>query len=386
MRLSAIKRLEEKARELSGVVSLAQGIPSLASNDLIRKSVIESIENGVVDKYSPVKGESKLRQTISAQLQELNMNYGSDEVLVTAGSIEGLSATLLSLLSPGDEVIVMTPTYFRNYKQIIEMSRGKVVTVKLDESSGWSLPISNLKRKITDKTKAIIVCNPNNPTGSILTKEELLLISELAIKHNFVVICDDVYRNLVYSDEQVFNITTDTRYKKNVIRIVSLSKDFSLSGWRIGYLHGSQELIDKISVVHDNLVNCAPVVSQYAALAALENQTMILPTMQALYLRNRTIMGSYLEKMSDYLEFVWPEGSYYFFVRVKGVPDTEQFCTDLLYKAKVALVPGDDFGPGGEGHVRLCFGRSEEDIHTAMRRLNKYLDQRYTRHQSHSSL
>ncbi|MDA1317500.1 MAG: pyridoxal phosphate-dependent aminotransferase [bacterium] len=370
--LSAIKRIENRAKQIPGVISLAQGIPSLPSHHLIRNEVIDAMLNNKVDKYSPPAGLLEMRTFISQKLAEKNMEYSHEhEIIVTAGGIEALSATMLALLKHGDEVIILTPAY-PNYERIILMAGGKPIMVPLSEKGGWILDLSLLKKRISRRTKAIILCSPNNPTGSVLSEKQLRTIGILAQRHKFLVICDDIYEHFYFGDNAPFNLCTQNQFKKQIIRIVSFSKDFSLSGWRIGFIHADNEHISKILSIHDNLINCAPVISQYAGLAALKNEKVILNEYMEIYRKRRKIMGDCLESLSEYVQFTWPNGAYYFFPKIIGATDVEGLCFDILEKAKVAVVPGDDFGAGGKGHIRLCFGKSEEEIIEGMKRLEQY--------------
>ena len=372
IKLSAIKRIENRAKEIKGAISLAQGIPSFYSHPLIRKEVIQAIKNNKVDKYSPVTGIPELKHFIGEKLLQNNMNYDKDkEIVVTSGAIEGLSAAILALVQPKQEVIILTPTY-PYYEKIINMAHAKTITVPLNEDKGWKLNIKLLLKKITKNTKAIILCNPNNPTGSILSKKELITIAIIAQRRNIVVITDDVYQEFYFNDKEIFNLCSQKEFKRQIIRIVSFSKDFALSGWRIGFLHGHKDNIEKIIPIHDNLTNCAPVVSQYAALAGLKNQEIIVPNYMNQYAKRRKIMGNFLNDCKDYLSFNWPLGAYYFFPKIIGINNTEALCFDMLEKTKVAAVPGEEFGIGGKGHIRLCFGKSEEEIIEGMERISKY--------------
>jgi aminotransferase len=371
--LSAIKKMEIIAREIPGVISLAQGIPCVPSDRIIRKEVIMAINNNKVDKYSLTAGAMELRNLISEKLKKEGMEYdAAREIVVVAGAIEGLTATLLSILSPGDEVIVFTPTYYSNYREIVKLAHANVVDVPLVEKSGWSLDLNLFKKRISRLTRAIIICNPNNPTGSLLRKEELLEIGELAKKRNIVLILDDVYYNILY-EKNIFLLARNKQFKNNIVRIVSFSKDFALSGWRIGFLPGPEKLISKILPIHDCLVNCAPVVSQYAMMSAIRHESKIVFNTMKKYRKNKELMASLLKQLSGFLSFTVPKGTYYFFPKIFKIKNSEDFCLKLLRKKKLAVVPGSDFGPGGEGHIRLCFGKSEKEIVDGIRRLKQFL-------------
>ncbi len=366
--LSAIKMMEQEAARIKGSVSLAQGIPSFGSHPLIRERVIGAINEGLVDKYSPVAGLHELRDLVA---RELGGEYSPEtEIVVVGGAVEALSATITALFKRGDELIVLTPSY-PYYSRICETVGVGFVPVELGEN--WSLPMDRLKAAITSRTKGIVICNPNNPTGTILTKEELLSIGDLAVENDLIVISDDVYEELTYDGEPVFNLRHDKRLRERLIRIVSLSKSFALSGWRIGFLHGPEGLVKSILRIHDNMMNCAPVVSQYAAVGAIENRNEIIPGYVLEYRKRREIMERHLRLMGDTIDFTRPSGAYFFFPRIRGVNDSERFCLEMLHETGLAAVPGSEFGPGGEGHVRLCFGRSEEDIEEGMSRMGKYL-------------
>ncbi len=372
MSLSAIKQMEELAKKMPDVISLSQGIPSCASDNLIRKAVIEAINNGQTDRYSAVAGLPSLRILISQTLKKHGMHYNSeDEIIVTAGAIQALSATIFALTQPGDEIIVLSPTY-SYYRRIAELASLKTRTLTLNESNKWKVDIDRLEKLISKRTRILVVCNPNNPTGSILSKKELIKMGFLAQKYNFTIISDDVYQNLYYGEGKLPNIAEENRFREHIVRIVSLSKDFSLTGWRIGYLHADKKLVSKIISAHDVMINCAPVVSQFAAIAGIEHSERIVSESLLRYKEHRLLMGNFLEELGDYLEFQWPDGAYYFFPKVKRLSSSEKFCMDLLHKAKLSTVPGSEFGEGGEGHIRLCFGKSKKEITEGMHRLKQY--------------
>jgi aminotransferase len=371
MDLPAIKIMEQYAREHPEVISLSQGIPASASDPRIRLSVMSALLSNKVDKYSEPQGMLEFREKISDQLMGDGMKYSSSEVIVTVGAIEAMTVSLMALLKPGDEVIIPTPTYSAFFRSA-KVAGLNVTEFPLNEEGPWSLDISLLEDQISKRTKAILLCHPNNPTGSTLTQEKFESLGQLAIEHNLIIFLDEVYRNMFYGEAALYNPCTNSAFKNYIVRIVSFSKDFSLTGWRVGFLHSSQQIIDEILPVHDTVVNCAPVISQYAALSALENAESIFLSNKELYHKNRQLMGERLLQLSDYLSFTWPQGSYFFFPKFKKMTDSRSFCLDLVKKAGIAAVPGSDFGTGGEGHIRLCFGREKESITEGMNRLENY--------------
>ena len=373
MALSAIKQMEELARNMPDVISLSQGIPSSPSDTVIRESVINAIRSNMVDKYSAVAGLPELRELISNKLKENGMIYrAEDEIIVTAGAMQALSATIFALTKPGDEIIILTPTY-SYYRRIAELASLTIKNLVLQEHNKWKIDFDVLQKMITKRTKILVMCNPNNPTGSVLSKKEMIHIGMLAQTYGFTIISDDVYQSLYFGEGRLPSIAEDENLRKHIVRIVSLSKDYSLTGWRIGFLHADKSVVSKILEAHDLLINCAPVVSQYAGLVALKNSERITQESLRKFSEHRMLMGNYLETLRDHLDFQWPDGAYYFFPKIMGVTNSVKFCIDLLNNARLSTVPGSEFGEGGEGHIRLCFGKSKEEIIEGMDRLKNYL-------------
>jgi aminotransferase len=371
MNVSAIKQMEQYAREHEEVISLSQGIPSVFSDIHIRTSVQDAIMNNLVDKYSDPQGMLILRQKICETLEQQAMAYAPDEIIVTTGAVEAMVTALLSVTSPTDQVIVLTPTYSA-FHRAAETARVKVLSLQLKEGENWTVDIELLRKKLSSRTKAIILCNPNNPTGTIYKKSELREIAELAAEHNVFLIIDEVYSRMLFNDKKWYSPAQDARLKKQVIRIESFSKNYALSGWRIGFLHADRSVIERMLPIHDALVNCAPVISQYAALAAYERGDAVITGHMAEYKEKRRVMGDYLTQLTSRISFTYPVGTYFFFPRIRGVSNTAALSLDILQKVGLAVVPGEEFGPGGEGHIRLCFGREIAAIHVGMERLLSY--------------
>ncbi len=389
--LSPIKEMELRASRIPGVVSLAQGVPSFDTPDPIKRRAIEAIEQGKVAKYSLVPGILELREVIAQKLEEENKFFDfEEEIIVTAGSIEAITATMLAILDPGDEVLIPDPTY-TSYQPAIKVAGGVPVFVPLDEEKHWAFDIAELEKRITPKTKALLFCNPNNPTGTIFTRNQLHAVAQLAIKHDFYILSDEVYKDFIFdAEEKLYSLAELRGIRDRLIYIFSFSKAYAMTGWRIAYLATHQELAKKILAVHDALVTCAPVVSQYAALAALEMAEEELQKYHAIYKKRRDLICRRLDNLKNIFEYQKPDSAYFVFPRIKEdimsgyarsrearqkiAPDggSWQFAIELLEKAKVATVPGTAFGPSGENHIRMCFGRSEEDINAAFNRLEKF--------------
>ena len=357
MKLNMIKAVERLARADQTIISLGQGIPSLPVDQNIRQKVLDAIMSGDVDAYSDPQGIIALREKIAVQAKNDGMNYSIDEIVITAGAIEALNVALRSVVTKGrNEVIVPTPVYAA-YFQLIETAGAVTVPIRLQEENDWTLDIRQIKAAINEHTTAIMLCHPNNPTGTLYDRPTLKAICDMAIAHNVTVIIDEVYKNMLYDNDDFYSPAMEQKYKKCLIRVMSFSKDFSLTGWRVGYLQADRSRIPSIVALHDALINCAPVAAQYAAMAALDNFDRIVASNRLLYAANRQHMANALAQLSDYVEYSEPHGGYFFFPKLKQPAKSTWIAERLALKAGVVVVPGDAFGPGGEGHLRLCFGR-----------------------------
>ncbi|MFA7319041.1 MAG: pyridoxal phosphate-dependent aminotransferase [Parcubacteria group bacterium] len=383
LKLSVIKQMEIRAAKFPNTISLAQGVPSFDTPKCIKRRVELALRQGVVAKYSLSPGIAELRELIEVKLAEQNMFYDFEkEILVTAGSIEGITATILAITDPGDEVIIPEPTY-TSYREVIILAGVTPVYVSLSEDKGWAFELEEYEKAITPRTKAIFYCNPNNPTGTIYSKEQLLGLAELAEKHNLYLISDEVYKDFIFENGQsIFSLAEMPELRRRVIRLFSFSKSYAMTGWRTGYLHSDESIVQEILKVHDCLVTCAPVISQYAAMGALEMGDKDVKFFNHEYEKRRDLICARLDKLSHIFSYVRPESAYYVFPRIikkdmklddYDCPDSFswRFALHLLEKTQVAVVPGVAFGPSGENHIRISFGRSEKDINCAFDRLDK---------------
>ncbi|MEA2089116.1 MAG: pyridoxal phosphate-dependent aminotransferase [Patescibacteria group bacterium] len=375
--LSPIKKIEIMASKIPNVVSLAQGVPSFDTADVIKNKTIEMINKGIVSKYSLSPGLLELREAIEQELAKDKMFYDFEtEILITAGAIEAITATLLTILDKNDEVLIPSPTY-TSYQEAIKVADGIPVFVDLIEKNHWAFSIENFKKKITNKTKAILFCNPNNPTGTIYTKKQLIDLAELAEKNNLYILSDEVYKDFIYQEKEqneFFSLAQITGLRKKIIRIFSFSKSHSMTGWRIGFLHSDASIVKEILKIHDSLITCAPVVSQYAALAALEYGNDAIKFYKQEYIKRRELICQRLDKLKKVFLYQKPNSAYFVFPDYSKFSelDSWKFSIKLLEEARVAVVPGIAFGPNGENHIRLSFGRTEEDINKAFDRMEKY--------------
>ncbi len=375
--LSPIKQIELAAAKIPGAISLAQGIPSFSLHPEIREYVEAQIRRGACDKYSLTSGLQELREEIALTLSSDGMLYDPDsEIIVTVGSIEAIAATLLAITTPGDEVIILSPTY-TSYQGVIAMARCTPRFVPLDEDRNFDLDVDAIEAAITSRTKVIFYCNPNNPTGTVFSEESTRRLAALADERDLFIVTDEVYKDFYYVDLPHTTPARIPEVRARVIRVNSLSKAFAMTGWRCGFLHSDRSLVRQILPYHDALVTCAPVASQYAAIAALRAGDRISGYYKEEFRKRRDFVLSRLDRVSDLLDYQVPTASYFVFPRLKHtVPlagSSVALAYDILEKAKVALVPGVAFGPSGESHLRISFGRDWPDLEAGCDRFEHYL-------------
>ena len=400
IQLSPIKEMEIRSSKIPGVVSLAQGIPSFNTPECIKKKAIEAIENNRTARYSLSPGLLEFREAIEYSLSKQNIFYDFEkEIIVTAGSIEAITATFLAILEPGDEVLIPDPTY-TSYQSAIKTARGVSVFVPLKEKNDWALDIEEIKKRITKRTKAILFCNPNNPTGTIYNRDQLMEIAELAERYGFYILSDEVYKDFIYNDEEFYTLAQFPAFRKRLIYIFSFSKAYAMTGWRVAYLATDEGLAEKILGAHDAMVTCAPVVSQWAGLAALEMADDDIQFFYQEFEKRKKIICERLDDLDEWFSYSKPNSAYFAFpkftekllrkfekyekekgnLKDKNLKDFQKeslswrFSLELLYAGKVAVVPGFAFGPTGENHIRLCFGREEENIRKSMDRIEKFVE------------
>ncbi len=376
--LSPIKQMELAASRIPDVISLAQGIPSFHTPTAIKDYVYEKIRSGSCDKYSLTIGLSELREEIALALQKEDLTYDPDsEILITAGSIEGITASLIASTTPGDEVLLPSPSY-ASYLGGISMAGCKACYVPLNEDEYFDFDVEAVRKAITSKTKVLLYCTPNNPTGTLFSEEKTKKIVELAEEHNLTIIVDEVYKDFYYTDDPHFSPAHIPEARDRLIRACSFSKAYAMTGWRVGFLVSTAERVRKILKYHDAMVTCAPVVSQYAAIAALKYGDSFLSDFVGEFRKRRDMTIAALDELSEYVDYQIPRATYFVFPRLKDtVPlsqDSHAFAYDMLEKAKVAVVPGSAFGPSGERHLRINFGRDREELEIGLERIANYLN------------
>ena len=371
---SAIHEMTRLSKEVEDVAFLSWAKPTSDTPEHIKKAAISAIKEGLVSGYSENSGLLNLRKEIVKKLKrDNNFDANVSQILVTVGAIEGLAATVMALIDPDDEVILPTPTYSTHIRQVV-IASGQPVLVPLIEEEGFILDIESIKNAITPKTKAIMYCSPNNPTGTVFSEKQLRQIADIALSNNLVVITDEAYEYFVFDNKKHFSIASIPEMRKNVVSCFTFTKTYAMTGWRVGYLHADEELIPQITKAHIPFAICAPVVSQYAALAALKESQDCVSKFREHYLSTRNLMCERLDKLNSIFEYQKPGGSYLMFPKIllKEGSDSTAFCKKLLKEARVSTTPGIAFGPTGQSHLRLSFCVSEGEINKAFDRMEVY--------------
>ncbi|HFE64246.1 MAG TPA: pyridoxal phosphate-dependent aminotransferase [Caldithrix sp.] len=376
---SAIHEMTRLSKEIEDVAFLSWAKPTSGAPEHIRKAAIEALNEKLVDGYSESMGLLKLRETIVEKLSRDNHIYANpSQIIVTTGAIEGLSAAIMAIVDPGDEVILPSPTYSTHVNQVV-LASAKPVFVPLIEEEGFILDIEGIKKAITAKTKAIIYCSPSNPSGTVFTENHLRQLAEIALDHNLMVITDEAYEYFTFDGQTHFSIASIPEMRKNAVSTFTFTKTYAMTGWRVGYLHAHEELIPQINKAHIPFTICAPVISQYAALAALQGSQDCITEFRNKYKSARDLMCARLDRLQDVFKYQKPGGSYLMFPKIllEEGKDSKTFCEKLLREAHVSTTPGVDFGPTGEGHLRLSFCVPEEMINAAFDRMEDYFNKNF---------
>ncbi|MCD4790034.1 MAG: aminotransferase class I/II-fold pyridoxal phosphate-dependent enzyme, partial [Bacteroidales bacterium] len=367
LKKSAIHEMTRLSKQYDDVAFLSWAKPTTGTPKNINDAVINAIKNGLTGGYSQSEGLPELREEIVKKLKrDNNIEANTSQIIVTVGAIEGLAASVMATIDPGDEVILPTPTYSTHITQV-RLASGIPVLVPLIEENNFALDIAAIKKAITSKTKAIMFCSPNNPTGTVFSEEYLRKLAEIALENNLTIITDEAYEYFVFDDNNHFSIASIPEMKKNVITNYTFTKTYAMTGWRIGYLHADEEILTQVKKAHIPFSICAPVASQYAAIAALKGSQECIEEFRQHYLKARNLMCERLDKLDSVFQYNKPGGSYLMFPKILGKigNDSIVFSKNLLKEAKISTTPGIAFGPTGENHIRLSFCVPEEMINKA---------------------
>lgn len=372
MKPSGIRKFFDIVAEMDNVISLGVGEPDFETPWHIRSAGIYSLEKGKTW-YTSNSGMPELREGISKYLKRrFNLTYNSKtEMLVTVGGSEAIDLGIRTLVSPGDEVIIPEPC-FVCYSPLTSLAGGVPVPVRTCAKDKFRLTPELLKRAITPRTKLLILPFPNNPTGAVMRREDLEAIAEVLRGTNIMVLSDEIYAELTYNGRHV-SIASIEGMKERTILVSGFSKAFAMTGWRLGYVCGPSEIIAEMHKVHQYGIMCAPTVSQYAAIEAINNGDDDIADMVEQYdMRRRLIVDSLRRIGLDCFE---PEGAFYVFPSIKKFGLTsEQFAEKLLYEKRLAVVPGDAFGKCGEGYLRISYSYSVKHIVEALKRIEAFIN------------
>jgi aminotransferase len=369
---SGIRDFFEVVQTMDDVISLGIGEPDFDTPWHIREAAIYSLEQGRTG-YTSNLGLPKLREAISEYVtKNFHVTYDpKTEVIVTVGVSEAIDLALRALINPGDEVLYHEPCYV-SYSPSTVLAHGVPVSIPTFAADNFRLTAAELKKKITQASKVLMVNFPCNPTGATQTREELAKIAALCVRHDLIVLTDEIYSELTYDGAEHISIATFPGMRERTIFLHGFSKAFAMTGWRIGYACAPAMLTDAMMKIHQYSIMCAPITAQDAAIEALEHGARDVEQMRREYeLRRNFIVRSFNDIG---LECFKPFGSFYVFPKIAGTGLTShEFSLRLLKEKKVAVVPGPAFGPGGEGHVRACFATSLEQIKVAMKRIGEFV-------------
>ena len=363
---SGIRKFFELIQGRDDIISLGVGEPDFSTPWIMREEAFYHLEKGHTS-YTSNWGLLELRQEIARYLQRYDLHYNpASEILITIGVSEAIDVVLRSILNPGDEIIICEPCYV-SYQPLAALCDTKLV--HLDTSvNGFYPTAEQIKAAITPKTKALMLCSPSNPTGRMIPAEELEKIAQLVQEHQIWVLSDEVYCELVYDDNKHCSIASFPGMKDYTIVLNGFSKAFAMTGWRIGYLCCSKELMDQVYKLHQYSTICAPIMSQYGALEGLRSGWTEVERMRVSYQQRRNIMYKAFVEMG--LDVVEPEGAFYIFPNISSTGLTaEEFATRLIEEYQVAVVPGDVFGAGGAGYIRCCYATDINKIKLALERI-----------------
>ncbi len=371
---SSIHEMTRLAAQVDDVAFLSWARPTSGTPEHINRAACEAVQKGLVSGYSPSAGLPELREAIVEKLKrDNNIDATASEVLVTVGAIEGLSSAVMALVDPGDEVLLPSPNYSTHAQQVV-LGSGKPIYAPTIEEEGFRLDTDAFRNAITPKTKAIMYCTPSNPTGAVFAEKDLRALADIALENDLAVITDESYEYFTFDDTRHFSIGSIPELKERTVSCFTLTKTYAMTGWRIGYLHTSSDLVTQLQKAHIPFGICAPVVSQYAALAALSGPQECVSEFKGKYLTLRDLVCKRLDELSSVFSYQKPQGSYCMFPKIlhKDGGDSKSFCKKLLLEGGVSTTPGADFGPTAEGHLRITFCCTETEINKAFDRMEKY--------------
>lgn len=369
---SGIRKFFDLAASMEGVISLGVGEPDFVTSWNVREACILSLEQGFTS-YTANAGLLELRQEISRYLHEkFDVSYRhEDEIIVTVGASQALDIALRAIVNPLDEVLIPEPC-FVSYAPLVSLAGGVPVPLHTRADDQFKLRPELIEEALTERTKALLLCSPSNPTGAVLSKHELQLIAGQAELHDLVVLADEIYAELTY-DEAYTSFPSLSGMRERTILISGFSKGFAMTGWRLGFIAAPAELSGAMLKIHQYAMMCAPTMAQYGAIEALKNGMQDVEQMKKSYRRRRNFFVETLNEIG--LSCHLPGGAFYAFPSIKETGlSSEEFAEKLLIEQKVAVVPGNVFGESGEGFVRCSYASSLEQLQEALRRMAVFME------------
>ncbi len=365
---SGIRKFFDIVATKKDVISLGVGEPDFATPWNIVDAAFYNMKMGRTH-YTSNFGLLEFRKEVGEYLKKYDLDYGPDEIIATIGGSEGIDLALRSIINPGDEIIVPEPVYVP-YRPLSELTGATVVGIDTSKTE-FKVDAKELEKLITPKTKAIILCYPNNPTGITMPYEDLKAVAEVVKKHNVWVITDEIYSELTYVGDHT-SIASFPGMKERTIYLNGFSKAFAMTGWRIGYICGPKELIQQMVKIHQYTTLCAPIISQYGAIEALKNSIPDMLSMRDSFARRRRLIFEGFKGLG--MEIVEPKGALYVFPSIEKYGlSGEEFAIRLLEEENVAVVPGDAFGEGFEKYIRCSYATSIEQIKESIVRIGRFV-------------
>ncbi len=371
---SGIRKFFDIAASMEGVISLGVGEPDFPTPWVIRRAGIRSLEESKT-RYTSNAGLIELRREICGYLErKYDLHYSPDkETLVTVGGSEGIDVAIRAIVAPGDEVIIPQPS-FVCYEPMVRLAGGVPVLIELSSENDFRLTPEQLRAAITDRTKLVVFPFPCNPTGAIMEREDLEAIAGVLRDTDICVLSDEIYAELTYGGKRHVSIASIDGMRERTVVINGFSKTYSMTGWRMGYACGPAPIIEQMTKIHQFAIMSSPTISQYAAIEAIRNGDSDVCAMVAEYDMRRRLMVNGFNKIG--MTCFEPKGAFYTFpsIKISGMT-SDEFCENLLCSKKVALVPGNAFGNGGEGFVRASYCYSTDHIREALARIEEFLNE-----------
>ena len=370
---SGIRKFFDVVSEMPDAISLGVGEPDLETPWNVRSAGIEAIEKGKTF-YTSNSGLMQLREEIAKYVdRKYDLKYDAGkEILITVGGSEAIDIALRSILDEGDEVLIPMPA-FVSYEPCTVMAGGVPVTINLKEENEFRLTEDELRAAITPKTKAIVLSFPNNPTGAIMERKDLDAIVPIIIENDIIVITDEIYAELTYSNEKHVSIASYPGMKERTIYINGFSKAFAMTGWRLGYVCAPRDIIEQMTKIHQYAIMCSPTISQYAGVEAMRNTDEEVEMMRKTYNQRRRFLLSEFKRIG--IDCFEPKGAFYVFPSIKKFGMTsDEFATRLLESHKLAVVPGSAFGECGEGFLRISYAYSIDNLKKGIARIEAFIN------------